>query len=400
MATLCMMAEQMPFVEDHFDFYSYLHDFDYDDDDDENGTTATLNRNLNEAAQDYVWLYWNPVWREDPEYLEIAYGIIVKEDCKYTCHYKCHTDVRLDCTESPIHQELPDTPKEQTIFSEEQTVEETVETWSGLSRDELRRRIDEFNTLSEKDVFTLGSDTCIFVGSIKVHLNLSRPISVPTGSNLPKLCSTLKRYDHSIDTSKKRKRTSFFLPKDTVKELNIASETTTQQLVLALLERLEIIDNPRKFALFELTETGQEVLVRRITEEERPLILCLSWGASNKVKRFELRENESGSIQWEAFSIPELQNFLRILDKEEQEHIQQVQEKYARYEAQLKEAMAFVQDHHRQEVEEEAKVLEALEKKRRQSEGTPVDFDKELIRRESEENILVMDEKHFEISEA
>ena len=46
----------------------------------------------------------------------------------------------------------------------------------------------------------------------------------------------------------------FFFPQ----ELNIASETTTSQLILALLERLEIIDNHRKFALFELTDTGQE----------------------------------------------------------------------------------------------------------------------------------------------
>ena len=62
--------------------------------------------------------------------------------------------------------------------------------------------------------------------------------------------------------------------------------------------------------------------------------------------------------------------------------------------------MAFLQDHHRQEAEEEAKVLESLEKKRRESEGTPVDFVKELERRESEENILVMDETHFQCSES
>lgn len=77
-----------------------------------------------------------------------------------------------------------------------------------------------------------------------------------------------------------------------------------------------------------------------------------------------------------------------------------VQEKYARYEAELKEAMEYVQDHHQREVEEEARVLGSLEQKRRESEGTPVDFIREMARRESEENILIMDETHFNESDA
>ncbi len=36
MATLCMMADQMPYVENYFDFHFYTEkDEDYDDDDDD-----------------------------------------------------------------------------------------------------------------------------------------------------------------------------------------------------------------------------------------------------------------------------------------------------------------------------------------------------------------------------
>lgn len=44
-------------------------------------------------------------------------------------------------------------------------------------------------------------------------------------------------------------------------------------------------------------------------------------------------------MQWDAFSIPELQNFLTILEKEEQEKIQQVQKKYDRFRQKLEEAL-------------------------------------------------------------
>ena len=48
------------------------------------------------------------------------------------------------------------------------------------------------------------------------------------------------------------------------------------------------------------------------------------------------------AFQWEAFTVPELQNFLRILDKEEQDHMEQVREKYVIYEKRLKDAVAYI----------------------------------------------------------
>lgn len=44
-------------------------------------------------------------------------------------------------------------------------------------------------------------------------------------------------------------------------------------------------------------------------------------------------------FQWEAFSIPELQNFLRILDKEESDQLQLLKNRYAAYRGKLEEAL-------------------------------------------------------------
>ena len=34
-------------------------------------------------------------------------------------------------------------------------------------------------------------------------------------------------------------------------------------------------------------------------------------------------------LQWDEFSIPELENFLRILDREEEEYVEQVKARYS-----------------------------------------------------------------------
>lgn len=45
------------------------------------------------------------------------------------------------------------------------------------------------------------------------------------------------------------------------------------------------------------------------------------------------------SLQWDAFSIPELHNFLRILDKEEEEQLQLLTRRYVTYRQKLEEAL-------------------------------------------------------------
>lgn len=43
--------------------------------------------------------------------------------------------------------------------------------------------------------------------------------------------------------------------------------------------------------------------------------------------------------QWHAFSIPELQNFLVILEKEEAERVRAVEQKYSAYRQKLQQAL-------------------------------------------------------------
>lgn len=117
--------------------------------------------------------------------------------------------------------------------------------------------------------------------------------------------------------------------------------------------------------------------VRKLSDDERPLRLRLSSGPNEKVLSFVLKENETGdvnvsikltqdhknitlhcflrpfftlhtliqlfsppSLQWHAFSMPELKNFLRILQREEEEHIKQIVQRYALARTKMQGALA------------------------------------------------------------
>lgn len=53
-----------------------------------------------------------------------------------------------------------------------------------------------------------------------------------------------------------------------------------------------------------------------------------------------LMSNVSFSPQWDGFSFPELCNFLRILKREEEEHVRQIVRRYALARDMMKQAMA------------------------------------------------------------
>lgn len=44
-------------------------------------------------------------------------------------------------------------------------------------------------------------------------------------------------------------------------------------------------------------------------------------------------------LQWDAFSMPELHNFLRILQREEEEHLRQILQKYSYCRQKIQEAL-------------------------------------------------------------
>ncbi|EGW08904.1 ras association domain-containing protein 1 isoform X1 [Cricetulus griseus] len=175
-----------------------------------------------------------------------------------------------------------------------------------------------------------------YTGFIKVQLKLVRPVSVPSSKKPPSLQDARRGPGRSTAV---RRRTSFYLPKDAIKHLHVLSRTRAREVIEALLRKFMVVDDPRKFALFERTERHGQVYFRKLSDDEQPLKLRLLAGPSEKALSFVLKENDSGEVNWDAFSMPELHNFLRILQREEEEHLRQILQKYSRCRQKIQEAL-------------------------------------------------------------
>nr|KAG5711380.1 hypothetical protein BaRGS_006077 [Batillaria attramentaria] len=197
-----------------------------------------------------------------------------------------------------------------------------------LNRRELQRKIQTFNHFVPKATLEMLEDGLSFQGFIKVTLNLIRPITMELGARPPSIYELLTR-EHIVEQS--TQHIAFYMPRDTVKSIHINSKTTTKEVITNLLKKFHILDNPRKFAMYEqeFNEKNKLVKLRRLTDKDFPLTALLSWDPEKiKFYRLVLQENETGEIVWDAFSLPELGNFLQVLDKEEQEAKAQLQYKY------------------------------------------------------------------------
>ena len=58
-------------------------------------------------------------------------------------------------------------------------------------------------------------------------------------------------------------------------------------------------------------------LGRRLFEEDHPLEIALDASCSHRNSKLVLRDNTYSTIQWDAFTLPELANFIQILHREE-----------------------------------------------------------------------------------
>lgn len=292
----------------------------------------------------------NPTWCDCCG--EFIWGLFKQcvrcKNCKYTCHRRCRGDVDLDCTGGWQF--------ERNLSVDEMTMKTLHLVDQGEKRKEpfmlytdsptgslLRKKIDEFNSSTTGLIMTMRSeDACTYQGFIRVHMNLVRPINIIAGERPLSIFETVG--GQREEDQKSPQRTSFFLPLGTVKALHITSETTVHEVIVALLKKFKVADNPRKFALFECyQEEDNHMILRRMSDFEQPLVLRLLWGGGDIRHNFSLQENETGDIVWEVFSIPELQNFMKILDREEEEHIIQVEEKYRVYKERLEQALALVE---------------------------------------------------------
>ena len=181
-------------------------------------------------------------------------------------------------------------------------------------------------------------------------LNLSRPINVLPGTKPP---SVLNLTQESLKSEKERTLTSFYLPPETEKTLCVTSGTTTRDVIRSLLSKFRIVDNPHKYVLYEkrplaanyrrsstdtVSVSGSirsratlgRINLRKLDNSDKPLMLalnnCLRHDCPNST--FVLQENDPGEIDWESFSMPELKNFLLILDREEAWYKRKIHEKY------------------------------------------------------------------------
>jgi len=205
-----------------------------------------------------------------------------------------------------------------------------------LPTEELQMYIRKYNHNNPT-----GQDTVLlddgkgFTGFIRVEMNLARPINVISGTRPPSIYDIMKE-----DTVSDKTLTTFYLPQGTEKALHITSHTTTQDVIKSLLTKFRVADNPHKYALYERNDEVRRdslprskslsrLKMRRMHEEERPLVSAILWSQNNELnKKFVLQENDPGEIQWDQFSLPELKNFLLILDREEAWYKRKIHEKY------------------------------------------------------------------------
>lgn len=202
-----------------------------------------------------------------------------------------------------------------------------------LTTADIQQKVKEYNAQINSNLFMNVNKDGSYTGFIKVQFKLARPVSVPPP----------KKGGHDAGgrrASGVKRRTSFYLPKDASKHLHISSRTSAREVIEALLKKFTVVDNPGKFALFERSERHDQVYVRKVSDDERPLRLRLCAGPNEKVLSFVLKENETGEVNWHAFSMPELKNFLRILQREEEEHVKQIVQRYALARTKMREALA------------------------------------------------------------
>ncbi|XP_029906585.1 ras association domain-containing protein 1 [Myripristis murdjan] len=255
-------------------------------------------------------------------------------NCRYTCHHRCRPFIQLDCsTDACVSIDQADF-SEDTIETDTNVDEQIDWRKQELTIGEIQQKVKEYNAQINSSLYMVVNKDGSYTGFIKVQFQLVRPISLPPPKKL-----SLTQEGGPQERLKKR-RTSFYLPKDTAKHLHISSRTRAREVIQALLNKFTVVDNPAKFALFERTERQNQVYLRKLSDDERPLHLRLCAGPSEKALSLVLKENETGDVNWDAFSLPELCNFLRILQREEEEHVRQIVRRYALARDKMKQAMA------------------------------------------------------------
>lgn len=208
--------------------------------------------------------------------------------------------------------------------SESKDVEKDRKFRTEFSREEIRHKIEQYNTLTKDHLkMTLGH-TGVYTGFIKVQMDLRRPVTVRGGQR---------------GAGGARVEEAFYLPRGVTNTLHISSNNTVRQVIIALLNKFTVADNPSKYALCKRYRREEQVYVCELADGEQPLFLRLVAGPDSDTLSFVLKEQQTGEVMWDVFSIPELRNFLLFLDKEEEEQKEVIIRRYETYRQRLQEAL-------------------------------------------------------------
>jgi len=199
---------------------------------------------------------------------------------------------------------------------------------------DLQSLIEMFNDNEEGLFFEYDNDQ--LMGKIRLYINLLRPVLMLFTARPPSIFDTLvssEKEGSTISRHYYNRPVLLWLPRGSTKMLYANINCSTNDLISMLLTKFNIQNNPKKYALYEHTIiSSTEVEVRKFKSYHCPLKVMISWCTMGKVefeenlmkKRFVLQENDPGSVEWNDFSIPELQSFLRILTQEEQDKRKQI----------------------------------------------------------------------------
>ncbi|XP_071279607.1 ras association domain-containing protein 3 isoform X4 [Agelaius tricolor] len=282
-----------------------------------------LNKTIRRIARFFYWF---------PKSLSSSRRRTVKllwksPDCRYTCHAHCRDLVHLGCRRNgKLMDCLAPHDTLDSSYSSSQDVQKEREPHVYLSKEEVKEKIQSYNSsVTDKLKMTLNANG-IYTGFIKVQMELCRPITVQSSQSQGRCAPSSQE-------------TAFYLPDGCVNTLHISSTNTVREVIEALLKKFFVADNPAKFALYKRCHKEDQVYTCKLSDREHPLYLRLVAGPKTEMLSFVLREHETGEVMWEAFSIPELQNFLRILDKEESDQLQLLKNRYAAYRGKLEEAL-------------------------------------------------------------
>ncbi|KAJ8257402.1 hypothetical protein GJAV_G00185220 [Gymnothorax javanicus] len=156
---------------------------------------------------------------------------------------------------------------------------------------------------------------------IEVHLKLQRPLTVE-GTDGGSSGGSVEQTGQNAQAKE-------------VKRIHVKSSTTVREVIQGLLGKFTAENDPSKFTLYRQTHRdGQEVL-QKLSQTDHPWCAQPEPDPEARPQTFVLRENDGAGVEWQAFSVPELQNFLLILQKEEELRVKQVERRYRQYREKL-----------------------------------------------------------------